>query len=402
MNQRAISWSAGLLIIVAAVFTFVFVKNRLNERKDGSQAASVVNNGERKIWQEKMVEAAMAPSDCPAPAKRDWDKSFYQGPMIDAHFHIASMPDGGPGSELEDPGERPMLGVNITMADIVCLLDYEGTKAAFAFFPVWEPIIEMQIEVAGRTMAKYPDRFLPFIMPPDDDGSPTGFPTVDAKTLIDILAISPGLFEGYGEIGLYARGDRGGPKEQQGALALPPDSTRLMEIYPVVRENKLLVYFHLGEGQKKSYEKVLSANPDINFVFHGDQLIPYERSGQNLEHIADILKRHPNVFYGVDELYGDEFLIRPGVSKEEFIAHFKNYEPLLREDLGTWKKFIESHPDQVIWDTDRGAEILWSLDREVAITLNDYARAFIGRLDPTVQEKYAYKNAEKLMNSVSE
>jgi hypothetical protein len=30
------------------------------------------------------------------------------------------------------------------------------------------------------------------------------------------------------------------------------------------------------------------------------------------------------------------------------------------------------------------------------LVLNDYSRMFIGRLDPSVQEKFAYKNAEKL------
>ena len=116
-----------------------------------------------------------------------------------------------------------------------------------------------------------------------------------------------------------------------------------------------------------------------------------------MKHIDEILSRHPNVYYEVDELYGDVFILKPEVNKQDFLAHFKDYEPLLKKDLETWKNFIEKHPDHVIWGTDRGAGAPWSLDLEVGEALTRYTRAFIGRLPPDVQEKYAYKNAEKLV-----
>ena len=50
----------------------------------------------------------------------------------------------------------------------------------------------------------------------------------------------------------------------------------------------------------------------------------------------------------------------------------------------------------MLWDTDRGVGSTWSVDPEVAVVLNDYSRAFIGRLDKNVQEKFAYKNAQWL------
>ncbi len=86
------------------------------------------------------------------------------------------------------------------------------------------------------------------------------------------------------------------------------------------------------------------------------------------------------------------------MSKEEFFEHFEDYESLLEKDVKTWKTFIEKHPDQIIWGTDRGGIALWSIDEDVGITLTNYARAFIARLDPAVQEKFAYKNAEKLID----
>lgn len=343
---------------------------------------------EEKHW-ERVLEKAFENVNCPKPPERNLPETSYKGPMIDAHIHIQSLPDGAPGFPDEYyAGDN--LGIRRSMAEWVCMMDYEGTERSLAFFPVWEPITQQSLDVVKRTMEEYPGRFIPFIMPPSNDGSPDGSSTVDAKELEAMLNIYPGLFRGYGEIGLYGH--------PGGAPPLPPDSQRLLEIYPVVREHNLAVYFHLGEGQKDAFEKVLDENPDITFIWHGDQLIQCASCKQNLDEVEEILENHPNVYYGIDELYGDVYLLRQGVTKEQFIGHFSDYEPLLEKDLKTWKDFIEKHPDQVLWDTDRGVGSNWSLDTDVALTLNNYARAFIGKLDAKVQEKFAYKNAEKILS----
>lgn len=161
-----------------------------------------------------------------------------------------------------------------------------------------------------------------------------------------------------------------------------------------------MVYFHLGERQKDAFREVLRDNPDINFIFHGDQLIGDrgDTGWQDLSQIEEIIKNHKNVFYTVDELYGDVWLLRPEVGKDKFIAHFSDYEPLLEKDMAAWKNIIEKYPDQFMWGTDRGG-LLWSVDREVGWMLADYSRAFIARLDPAVQEKFAYKNAERVLQN---
>lgn len=341
-------------------------------------------------WEHK-VQAALAKKDClPAPPKH-YGPLRYQGPLIDAHYHIPNF-DSPPPWQMDNG--RPYMGDNITIGDIACTIKQEHTKKVFAFFPVFpEGHTQGYLDLAKGALEQYPDLFVPFIMPPDRDNDLDGYPTVNATVLTEMLNVYPGLFQAYGEIGLYARGDHGGPK---GAPALPPDSQRLLEIYPVVRQHNLAaVYFHLGEGQKESFERVLAANPDINFIWHGDQLIPYDNGKQNLAQVEEIISQHPNVYYGVDELYGDTWLIRPEVTKEEFLAHLENYETLLEQDIITWKGIIERHPDQFIWGTDRSPQVLWSHDPEVGQALTGYARAFIARLSPAVQEKFAYKNAER-------
>ncbi len=339
------------------------------------------------------VTRALAESECPEAPPAPEFGPMYMGPLYDTHIHIPHPPDGPEALDFL-PTSRPSLGTNLTIADYVCTFTREGTDKVFAFFPVYSGEEETHLPIVKGTMERYPNLFIPFIMPPDRDDRPDGFPTVDASVFGDMLAVYPGLFRGYGEIGLYARGDHGGPT---GAPALPPDSARLRAIYPLTREHNLVVYFHLGEGQQETFERAAAANRDINFIFHGDQLVVYRDGIQDLSALDQILYRNPNVYYGVDELYGDTWLLQPEVSKEEFLAHFENYEELLEQDVATWKGFIERHPRQVLWGTDRGWSAAWSMDIDVGLTLTRYARAFIDLLDPAAQELFAYKNAERLL-----
>ncbi len=347
---------------------------------------------EEKIWKER-IDNAFSPASCPQVLGKKYGNLYYNGSLIDTHYHIPNIPDSFPGEIDEDEfdGTDPVLGENIKITDIVCALNQENTTKVFAFFPVYPEISEQMIEVAHRTMENYSDKFAPFIMPPDNDDDLDGSPTVDANVLSKMLKIKPGLFQGYGEIGLYARAN--------GARELPPDSQRLLEIYPVLREHSLIVYFHLGEGQKENFERALQKNPDINFIFHGDQLISYDNGEQDLRNIDEILSSYPNAYYTIDELYGDEWLIKPEITKEQFLEHLENYEVLLNKDLETWKAIIEKHPNQFMWGTDRSDQVLWSHDAEAGQALSNYARAFIARLNPEAQENFAYKNAEKLISS---
>jgi len=236
-------------------------------------------------------------------------------------------------------------------------------------------------------MQQYPNQFTPFIMSSGNDGEPDGFPTVEAATLQEMLAVYPGLFEGYGEIGLYERENGGSPE-------LPPDSKMLQDIYPLIRQNNVVVYFHLGEGHKDNFEKVLTQNPDINFIWHGDQL--------SIDEVEDVLSKHPNAYYGVDAFWGhdqDLFHLFVGESKEEYLETLDTrFNTVLNYAVNYWKSAIERHPDQFMWGIDRG-DAVWNYDLDVGQAQVKLARAFIGKLDPVVQEKFAYKNAERLLQN---
>src|SRR3989344_892879 len=354
----------------------------------------VVEKPEEQVWRNR-IESALAPTSCPDVSKPEYPSSYYQGPLTDTHLHIPSIPDWSAEEDKEMQGQvlegrfggpQALLGWNVKMSEIACTIKREGTHKNFAFFPAYEGEISLsQLEMWDRTMQEYPEQFTPFIMSSGNDGDPNGFPTVDAETLKEMLAVYPNLFQGYGEIGLYAREDGGSPE-------LPPDSLRLQQIYPIIKQHKLVVYFHLGDGHKDNFEKVLKQHPEITFVWHGDQLTVNE--------VKDILSKHPNAYYGIDEFFGGEreiFELYVGKSKEKYLETAnKNFDKIINQAISHWKSLIEQYPDQVTWGTDRG-DAVWNYDQDVGQMQVKIVRAFIGKLKPEVQEKFAYKNAEKLL-----
>ena len=314
MNKMVAILSAIVAISVAAIIVYV---GTIEEQPDTAERETLAGTEKEPLTFEQQIlkqriDAGFEPADCQTVSVQKFGELYYDGPLIDTHWHIASIPDSSPYAEEDDLYKtQPVLGQSVRVTDIICTLEQENVTKVFAFFPVYKEIRDQQVEVVRRTIELYPDTFVPFLMPPDNDGSADGFPTVNSEVLNDMLEIQPGLFEGYGEIGLYARNG--------GAPELLPDSQRLQEIYPVVREHGLTVYFHLGEGHKESFERILDENPDINFIWHGDQLISYVGNHQDLSEIEEILYNHPNVYYGVDELYGDVWLLRPAATKQEFL-----------------------------------------------------------------------------------
>ncbi|MFQ5553767.1 MAG: amidohydrolase family protein [Acidimicrobiia bacterium] len=353
-----------------------------------------------RVWRSR-VDAALAPSECSPATEVAVPPGSYAGMLIDTHFHMPHIPDSPPGaepgeSEIEGFGDgggdwefepvetdpiriqQPLAGKNITNTQLACLLRTDGTDGAFAFFPVFEHIQGQLLDLARRTMEEHGDVFVPFIMPP---GPHDVQPTVDAVTVSEMVSVYPGLFQGYGEMGLYEiPGVRG--------TDYPPDAQIFQEIYPVVREHGLMVYFHPGSHQRDNLANALEANPDISFIVHGDQI-----EGD----VAGLMDRFPNIYYPVDAIYGDQYLLRPEETIESFLAATSDFEPLLEADLEKWKTVIEEHPDRFMWGTDRGGSAVWTYDLGVSLRLAAYGRAFIGGLDPDVQERFAYGNAARLI-----
>jgi len=153
------------------------------------------------MWNQR-VEEAFTQSDCSPGTKLELANSDYKGPLIDTHFHMSHLWDAplwadGDGDSYERAVLRgdflmdlPILGENITMTEIACRLEREGTDSVFAFFFVESERpgqLRPSLEVVGRTMELYPTRFVPFIQPLCCNET---VPTVEARTRREYLEIS--------------------------------------------------------------------------------------------------------------------------------------------------------------------------------------------------------------------
>lgn len=289
---------------------------------------------------------------------------YYTGPLFDAHFHLP------PAYEEQDDGWRPpVLGKEVTIDKILCLFDQENVKGAYAF-TMWE-YGKLDHSLQGFTDLKKRLRvgFHLFLIPSELEGG----------ELADIVEKHPQLFDGFGEIVFY---------DPERAGATPEDPVSL-DIHTVAGRHGFIVMFHPDEGQRSLVEHALKNNPETKFLLHG---------WESADYISELMDKYPNVYYSVDSatLYAYDGMLIKG-PRASFTSRFRSdFRSNLNSKADKWKSRIERHPDRFMWGTDRAAD--WHFDEEISRLFEEFARAFIGRLSPDVQEKYAYKNAEQLVS----
>jgi len=104
------------------------------------------------------------------------------------------------------------------------------------------------------------------------------------------------------------------------------------------------------------------------------------------------LDANTNAIYGFNDSHQDR-----GPTKEEWIAYMtENFEQQMNFALDQWQWLIEKHPDRFMWGTDRWYG--WHFDPQASALIEEYSRALIARLNPSVQEKFAHQNAENLLS----
>ncbi|MBI1970331.1 amidohydrolase family protein [Candidatus Woesearchaeota archaeon] len=288
---------------------------------------------------------------------------YYTGPLFDAHFHLPNTFD-----EPDNGWRQPVLGEEVTLEQISCFFDKEHVIGTIAFF-LWEyEHLDRSLQIAADIKKQWSKEFYLFLIPSE----------LEADELDQKITSYPGVFDGFGEIVFY-------DPERPGAT---PDDKISLEINDVAEKHKFIVMFHPDDGQRRKVENAIQHNPNVRFLIHGHE---------SAEYISELMGKYPNVYFSLDSatLYPIKgvFIYGP---KERFVSQFrKDFNTLLNSAVITWKGPIEQYPDRFIWGTDRAAD--WHFDEETSMLFEEFARAFIGKLPPDVQEKYAYKNAEKLL-----
>ena len=305
---------------------------------------------------------------------------YYNGPLFDAHFHMPNLIDvskiGGYGEGQDadhgsDPITDPVLGRDVELGKILCNFEKEKVRGAIGFAIGAEQALDETLNIAKSIKEESSGKINLFLMP-------VMFSTGGLES---IEKSNKGLFKGYGEMTFY----------DQDYANTPPDSPVVMETYKVAEKHNLIVMIHPGRNQKSNIENVLQKNPNVNFLLHGFEI-------EN--DIVDLMDKYPNVYFSIDSavLYAMQGLFMG--SKEQFVSRFEQeFDVNMNRAVNKWKSAVEKHPDRFMWGSDRG--LPWHYDEDVSILFEEFGRAFIGKLDPSVQEKFAYENAEELIATVS-
>ena len=353
-----------IFVVVASYITINVTKVIFNK-----VAGGITESGSQRIDKK--------PCSLPKHEREFKSELYYSGPLIDSHVHFPTSSKIVSSIAHQNGLELPVLEGDLSADKLICLFESEGITKTFGFHITSKFAEGSAVSTAKELEENYPGKIVHFLMPP-----PVKSLNVDPGGVKGILDKNKGLFKGFGEVGFYM-------DSYEGAK---PDDPNFLEIYKLAEEHNLIVMIHPAESQQQATEKALNEFPKVTFLIHG---------GDNEGWIMSLMKKYPNFYYSLDanitSLYGykkEHQFQKP--TKEEYLTYIRaNFDPVLNKALSKWKGKIETNPDRFTWGTDRW--FAWHFNPEVGGILEEFGRSFIGRLDPKVQENFAYKNAEKML-----
>jgi len=368
-------------ILLFLVLTIIILSGCiLTPEKKGSLIIEDKEDSETSAPEKQTAETSEYKCDT-TPKKREFDvNAYYTGPLIDAHLHmpvLIALPEQF--AEKLPFDELPVLEKDVSSDEIVCLLDKEKITKAIGFYPFLEPLILPSVYVVKRVEEKHPGRIAAFLQP-----APLFSPLINPEKLDETLSKNNGVFIGYGELATYFPVFEG----------TSPNDQDFLETYKVAAKHNLVLMIHPTPENINALEKAIKQNPDVTFLLHGAEYRNRETSQKELKDIIiGVVERNKNVLYTIDTQLTN---IYAPSSAEEFKNRFKkDFYETLNEAVSVWKPAIEANPDKFVWGTDRLEK--WHFEEEVGGLVEEMGRAFIGQLDPEVQERFAHKNAERII-----
>ena len=312
----------------------------------------------------------------------------YDGPLFDAHVHLV-----GSESEGITGVEDDRLFINPENADeFFAMMDKQGVIGLIGFLPInhenfspnkrWtDPFMEQIGVVVGR----HCERVFPFLFPSSLIGIPPSelrIELIDSYIKGDLID-----FRGIGEL---HGGDYPGEDYPMYAGYQLNDQV-MLELYDYAAENNLIVMIHPRVIDLEDLRDALQHSPKTRFLLHG---------GNGVEKfLPTLFQDYENFYYSLDAiLLGDYTIPHGGMTKEEAMNNLRSsgmHYRLLAAALHYWKPLIEAYPNRLMWGTD--ALYSWHFEHDLYSELTWFARDLIGGLSPDVQERFAYKNAERLL-----
>jgi len=309
---------------------------------------------------------------------------YYKGELFDAHLHLPTAVEAVSTVSIKIGLPTPTWDNELSLKYLHCLFGKEGVRGAYGFHLFTKYSQYLEVNKTKEMERKYPGVVMHFLMP--TMVGPNINP--DISTVRKILAENPGLFRGMGELKMYD--------------GKSPDDPYVLGLLDLAREYKLIVMMHPFNEHKAAIEKIVKQYSDVTFLLHDIDYLE-EDGGKvvdNRDWLKKLMTNNDNVYYSIDgglPIYGwSQSHKGTVVPKEEILQNSKSrFKSQLNQDLSRYKSLIEAYPNRFLRGTDRWYRPHY--DKEVSALMEEYSRAFIGRLTPSVQEKFAHENAERLL-----
>jgi hypothetical protein len=319
---------------------------------------SVESNAKKTLIESKAITREFKPK---------FAGPHYVGSLFDTHFH---MPQFVPDQRISD---MPLLNKDISKDELITYFSKENVIGVVGFsLPHPQRFQEYYAIANDFRENEIIQLFLGYMGPSPD-------------LTESVIKMSRGLYKGFGELGFYTYPLKG----------TPLNDPQMGKLYKLMGKYKMPVMLHPDIGQADQARSMLKEHPNVNFLFHGNE-IHYD--------IGNIINEFPNAYFSIDSAVlftvmprkqplGGLFVYGP---LNQFITTIENrYNEILNDNVSFWKPQIEQNPTKYMWGTDRFVQ--WHFTEEASLIFEEFARAFTGALPKQVQEMYAYTNANKLL-----
>jgi len=325
----------------------------------------------------------------------------YEGPLLETHAHIVPYESLVEGQGVQYRVDAREGASELTAASYVSGLNRNNIKCTVGFHGIALDGKQQELlDHATRLLRLYPDRFV--LSAEIFRYNPLGW--FDAAKLAPLF--DTGLFSGLGEIQFNHEPLGNGTDTP----IVPPNANRFLNIYSALGDRGLFVMAH--PASRQGVVAAVSHDPRVTWIIHGPQVYgrwdPTDADGDGIpdgmEKLEGLLDGNPNLYYTLDigeslpEFFTYFKTDGPG-AKDNFLEKMNDqvfFDSVVERMVSTWKEVIERHPDRFLWGTDM-AFPTWQWDPEVIDMMAKFSRAFIGRLESSAGENYAYKNAERLL-----
>ena len=345
-----------------------------------------LNSGAAQVAQ--VFRGKIAKKECPQSThQREFSyEPYYTGPLVDAHIHmpVSSRIVQMVAKKLGNAEfNLSVFDQTLTKDRFACLFTEGGVRQLYGLFLTTRYSLGAEIQTIRQFQKNYPGLVVASFMP-----VPVPSLRVATKDFRETLDKNPGLFRGIGELKLFDNSSI--------------DNPYFTELYQLADAYGLIIMIHPHYQDKETMKKILKQYPRVTFLLHGgdDPRGPSGDRSDETEFIADIIKNYPNAYYSLGPIQGLHGSKREHTErlpeKTEILPHLHSvFESELKKAVSDWKALIERYPERFMWETDRHRP-QWVFDEDVGRLLEEFARSFIGKLAPEVQEGFAYKNAERL------